>query len=110
MNQDPRYVFKELPDRGLALLRVQGEMGFEERKAFVGHCEGLLESSQARLALDLSRVGRLFSVYLGTVADLSERAKQAGKALSVLVNKRQLEMFRQANLDQLLDLVEVDGS
>ena len=108
MNNEAQMTVKEVPDRGLAVLRVIGELPFEKRKDFTAAAEQLLACEQQKLVIDLTRVIHLFSVYLGTIGDVHKRAIEAGKTLTVLVTRRIEEMFGQVGLDSVLTLVRVD--
>jgi anti-anti-sigma regulatory factor len=69
---------------GTATLEVlQDLLGMADRDEFVAGCRELLESNQKRLVMDLRKVRRIFSMYLGTIVDLSDRASRKGQQLSV---------------------------
>ncbi len=106
---EEQFVLQELPDRNISFLRVSGDLSFEARKDFVEKTRQLLASDQEKLVVDLTRVGHVFSVYFGTIADVSQQANAANKHFSVLVSERLAKLFTQTNLDRLINVVVVDG-
>lgn len=106
--KDEGLKVEELPDRQLAVLRVQGELEIHNRKVFKEASQALVDAPYERLVLDLTGVTRLFSMYIGSVADLHQRSVDAGKSLTILVTAPVLRIFEQTNLNEVLNLVQVD--
>lgn len=102
------FNIQEIPEREIAVLRVTGDLDFEKRKNFSESAEQLLKTSQPKIVIDLTAITRIFSVYLGTIVDIHQRSEKEGKALSVLANKKLSELFKQANIDSIINIVIVD--
>jgi len=96
-----------VPDRDIAVLKVQGELDWEDRTDFHAEIERLLRSDRPRLVIDLSRVTRMGSVYLGTLIDVGARAKEGGKGLSVILVDRMATVARRAGLEKVVSLIGV---
>lgn len=108
MPERGRFITQEIPERDLAVLRVSGEMEFEQRKDFVEAFDGLLESDCDKIVVDLTRIQRLFSIYLGTLVDFQQRSDKAGKTFSILAGQRLHTLFEKAKLLEVLTIVVVD--
>lgn len=102
-----RYSLNSIPERGIAMLRVTGDLNMQQRKEFVFNLEQLLACPEKKLVVDLTRIERLFSIYLGTLVDVKQRAEKDGKVFSILATKKVAQLFSQANLDVHVPLVVV---
>lgn len=102
------FTVKEVPDRAICVMRAQGELDLDQRKDFSFSAEQLLASDQPKLVLDLTKVSRMFSIFIGTIVDLNQRATQNGKVFSVLAGKKVADLFEQANLNETIPVVVVD--
>lgn len=108
MVEDGQFEIEEVGARGIAVLRVLGELTMNNRREFLEQAEELLTSPQPKLVIDLSRISRLFSLYLGSMLDIAQKAKQQDKVFSVLVTRKLADLFAQANLSESIPLVVVD--
>lgn len=97
----------EIDERGIAVLRVTASLRLEDRPQFSFLSEQLMYSDQPKRVIDLSRAAGLFSVYYGSLVDLSQRAVEDGSPLTILVNDRILDLFTKAGLAKTLPLVPV---
>ena len=107
MGKRETMYLEEVADRDICVLRVKGELDFDQRKDFSERVEELLAVSQKRLVVDLTGTRRLFSVFLGSMVDVHQRAEAAGKTLTVLASERVGHLFEQANLTSVLNVVVV---
>lgn len=107
MENNPHLNFNELPERNIAVLRVNGGLALEDRKVFQSLCAQLLSSRMEKKVIDLSRVTGIFSIYYGSIADLCQQAGKTDKPITVLVNPRIHDLFQKANLEDLVSMVQV---
>jgi anti-anti-sigma regulatory factor len=113
MNADapaPEAPFRldEMPDRGIAVLRVRGELTVENRRAFVALAEKLLACEQPKLVIDLSRLQRVFSMFIGTFIDLDQQARAQGQSLSFMMTQTVADMVRMVRDDDEMAIVVID--
>ena len=96
-------------EKDLAVLRVlPRELDFAQRLAFGEACGELLDSEARRLVVDLTRIERIFSVFVGTLADLALRAEDTGKSLTILARPAVAEVFQRVNLASPLNVRVVE--
>lgn len=99
--------------KSLAVLRVlTHELEFPMRMPFSLACRQLAETGCKHLVVDLTRVQRLISVFIGSLADLGLRAIDAEESLTILARPRVVEALRMVNLHKPLNvrIVESKGS
>ncbi|MFW5856909.1 MAG: STAS domain-containing protein [Planctomycetota bacterium] len=101
------FTVEDVESRDIAVLRIRGELGLEARREFAQHVQELLLSPRSKLVVDLTGVSRIFSIYFGSLVDLSQQAEGQERSLSVLVSKEQARRFEQASLQVTLNLVTV---
>jgi len=101
------FTVEDVESRDIAVLRIRGELGLEARREFAQHVQELLISPRSKLVVDLTGVTRIFSIYFGSLVDLSQQAEGQERSLSVLVSKEQARRFEQASLQVTLNLVTV---
>lgn len=107
MNTASQFAIEELPEHGICVVRVRGRLDVDRRSDFHFYVDQWLMSEQPKLVLDLTEVTRFFSLFLGTVADACERARQREKSPSVLVTARISDLFQRAGLTEQVPLVVV---
>ena len=96
-------------EKDLAILRILPDhLDFEQRLAFSRACSELLAAPVNRLVVDLTHVERIFSVFVGGLADLALRSEDAAKALTILARPPVAEIFRKVNLASPLNVHVVD--
>ncbi|MHC4873011.1 MAG: STAS domain-containing protein [Planctomycetota bacterium] len=105
MTENSDFVIEEMPDRDITILRVHGALEFDKRGVFSEHVEKLLASSNAKIVIDLTSVEKLFSVFLGSLVDVHQRAQDGGKVLSVLASPKVIKLLKQVNLDSILTII-----
>ena len=108
MSSHADFTLSEVEERGICLLRARGVLDFDSRKAFYAKAEMLLSSRQDKLVIDLTAANHIFSVYLGSIVDLTKRAGENNKQLVVLAKKKVVDLFEQANLMDTVNVVLVD--
>jgi anti-anti-sigma factor len=101
-------VLSEIEERNIAVLRVTGKLSMEHRRAFSSYCNQLIQSERSKKVIDLTRCESLFSIYFGSLVDLCQRIEAAGTAtVTILTNDHLHDLFKKANLADLLPLVPV---
>jgi anti-anti-sigma regulatory factor len=78
------------------------------RREFIEACESLVDSDRGKLVIDLTGALSISSMFLGTIADFSQRAAACGKHLAVLAGGRLARLFNQTSLQEIVDVVVVD--
>lgn len=105
MSPDPLCRIEIRKEKDLAVLRLlPKELAFAQRLEFGRACQELLASGCGRLAVDLTRVQALSSVFVGTLADLGLRATDAGQSVTILASPGVAEIFRKVNLASPLNV------
>ena len=94
-------------EEDLAVLKVRSRrLELRMREEFLAATAELLERPEARLAVDVSNLSRISSIFIGALVELNLRARQAGKSLTVLVSPEVLKQFSGMSLDQDMDIRE----
>jgi anti-anti-sigma regulatory factor len=101
-----KITVNEITERNICILKANGELTLEDRDEFSFNGEILLSSDQEKLALDLTGVNQLFSLYVGSIVDLAKRAKESGKSFTVVAKGKVLLILQQANLSELANLID----
>jgi anti-anti-sigma regulatory factor len=95
-----------IADRGLTVLRVLGpRLEIGSRDEFSRACDGLLSAETGKVAVDLTQVDRIFSLFIGTMVDLHVRAERVGKRLSIMASDPVYDSLARMGLEKTLDLV-----
>ena len=93
------------PETGTAVLEVTTEaLGMPDRAEFLAGCQDLMASDQKRLVLDLHSVRRIFSMFMGTIVDLSDRARRNGQSLTVKASPPAADLMRSVLGTRFLDI------
>jgi anti-anti-sigma factor len=101
-----QWAVQEAPERDLAVLRVAGEMDFEARAEFHKALQDLMAKSRNKIVVDLSRISRMSSVFIGTLIDFGGTARTTGKILSVIMVEKLAGICRNSGLDKVMTLIE----
>jgi anti-anti-sigma regulatory factor len=101
------FSVEDVEARDIAVLRIRGELGLEARTEFAQKTKELLLTERSKLVVDVTGVSRIFSIYFGSLVDLSQQAAAEERSVSVLVTPEQAARFEQANLQIPLNLVTV---
>ena len=100
-----RCSIQDFADRDMAVLQVQGEMDFDVRPEFQKQITELLASPRTKLVVDLSRVSRMSSVFIGTILDQGQNARTVGKSLSAVMVERLAGICRDAGLTKTVNII-----
>ncbi|MBN2712420.1 MAG: STAS domain-containing protein [Planctomycetes bacterium] len=101
------YQVEDVANRNIAVLRVQGELDFNDRGEFQNAIDFLFRNERPKLVIDLTRIQRIASVFIGTLVDVGMRAKKDGTPISVMMIKRLAKVCREAGLDKAMTIIEV---
>ena len=101
------YVLEEVDERDIAILRVQGELDFNDRGEFQNATDFLLQSKKSRYVIDLSKITRISSVFIGTLVDVGVKVRDAEKTISVMMAKRMAKVCREAGLEPTIQILDV---
>ena len=108
MTEAHNFVVEELPDQKQVRLRIlTPRMDVGHRQAFAEACESLLASRHKSLILDLSGLPRIFSLFIGSLVDLTQRAEAADKRLEIHVTAGVRNTLERMNLGETLTLETV---
>ena len=89
------------------VLRISGVMRYQDRELRLATMM-LLSGPQASVCIDVSGVPSLCSPEIQFLAKMAESAKGRGKQLRVRLSKSTRDLFKQLELDGLVQLEEVD--
>ena len=67
-------------------------------------CRKLLDSDHHEIVIDLSRVKRIISQYLGALAMAAAEARRSKRTLTVRATGTVLDVIKQVGFDQLMNL------
>jgi len=96
---------EDFNDRDLSILRIGGEMDFDVRADFIKALAALLAKPRTKIAVDLSRVLRMSSVFIGTLIDFGGQAKKANRQFSIVMVEKLAGVCREAGLDKVVSIV-----
>lgn len=100
------YRVDQIEDRGLAVLRIQGELDFDSRPQFQQALAELRDAEETRLAIDFSRVQRMSSVFIGTLIDFASSITADNKQLICMMRPKMANVCRDAGLGSVAQVVE----
>ena len=103
-----KYEVESISDREMAVLRVTGELDFDDRGDFRVAIDELLETPQPKRVVDLSQIKRMSSVYIGTLIDAGSRSRATNSVLSVILCGRMARVCREAGLERVVRIVDVE--
>jgi len=89
-------------------LSVTRDLYWELESEFDEACDRLVESSEEKLALDLTDVGFIFSPYVSRIVRLCAAAKERGKDLRILISPKLGDLFEMAGLTEELNVQIVE--
>ena len=99
--------FDTVEERDIKILRVQGELDFDVRSSFQENLSELIHADQQKLVVDLGKIQRMSSVYIGTMIDYANKASSEGKTLSCMMEDRMAGVCRDAGMDKVVPIVVV---
>jgi anti-anti-sigma regulatory factor len=99
------FIVEDLPDERSTLLRIEtSSLDLGQRDEVARAFDSLLDSRHHRLVVDLRKIGRIFSLFIGSLVDLKQRSEQRNKRLVILVNPQVRETLERMNLAETLDI------
>lgn len=103
------HSLSRLAQRGIEILRLRGELEYEDRPALIELLRGLVGGGGNKLVVDLTQVDRLSSVFIGTFLDYAAKARETGKSLSLVMRGRMAGICRNAGLDRAAQIITAAG-
>ena len=103
-----QFSIREFPDRGICCLSVDGDLSFDGRKDFSRFFGNLLASPREKLVIDMTRLERIVSVYLGTLVDCHKRATERNKTLTVLIPPKLQQTFKVFGIDKAVQIIAIE--
>lgn len=95
-----------LPEKDLAVLQVlRDSLEMSDREAFLAGCRELLATGQHNLLIDLCGLRRVFSVFVGSILDVSARARAENRRLLLKTTTAVAEVFRTVIRPEVLEII-----
>ena len=88
------------------VLKVFKELDFDYDVTFDRACSELVSSRETDLVIDLSRVNRITSTYIGLMAAAFFQAQSHGKKISVIAQGSVLHVLRLAGFENFMPLTD----
>lgn len=89
-------------------LVVHQDLYWESHEVFSQRCQELLACEDATITIDLTRVGFVFSTYLGILGNVFVEAKEKDKELVLRVSRRIEWIFQLAGFKEMLTIEVVE--
>ncbi len=96
----PEFVLKD------GVLTVHKEMDFDYDVGFDRCCNDLVNSPVENLTIDLSRISRITSTYVGLMAAAFFQAKQRGRSIAIVAHGQVLRVLKVAGFDNFITLTD----
>ncbi|MHC4874316.1 MAG: STAS domain-containing protein [Planctomycetota bacterium] len=106
MEDTAKFMINEIPQRNICILRASGELNVEDRKKFSMNADKLLRTEQEKLVIDLTRVNKIFSLYIGSIVDISRRAEEKKKSFSVMAQGTVLRILQEAGITEIVSVID----
>lgn len=101
-----KYVVNEVPDRGIAVLKVIGDLDFMSRACFKEALGQLGECEQSKLVIDISRISSLSSLYIGSLIDFGSTIQEKVRSLSVIMPASFVRACEGVGLDTVATIIK----
>ncbi len=88
------------------VLKVFKELDFDYDVTFDRACSELVSSKETKLTIDLSRITRITSTYIGLMAAAFFQAQSNGKSISVIAQGAVLNVLRLAGFANFMPLTD----
>ncbi len=88
------------------VLKVYKELDFDYDVTFDRACSELVSSPHDKLVIDLSRIDRITSTYIGLMAAAFFQAQANGKSISVIAHGAVLNALRLAGFEHFMPLTD----
>lgn len=96
----PDYVLKD------GVLKIYKEMDFDYDVGFDRACSDLVSSAETKLIIDLSRINRITSTYIGLMAAAFFQAQANEKSISIIAKGQVLNALRLAGFGNFMKLTD----
>ena len=96
----PEYVLKD------GVLTVYKEMDFDYDVGFDRSCNELINMPFDKLIIDLSRIRRITSTYIGLMAAAFFQARQRGKTIAIIAHGSVLHALHLAGFENFIKLTD----
>lgn len=96
----PDYELKD------GVLKIYKELDFDYDVTFDRACSELVSSPQTKLVIDLSRIERITSTYIGLMAAAFFQAQSHGKTISIIAHGTVLNTLRLAGFGNFMPLTD----
>lgn len=96
----PDYELKD------GVLTVYKEMDFDYDVGFDRSCNELINAQEEKLVIDLSRIHRITSTYIGLMAATFFQAQAHGKTIGIIAHGAVLHALRLAGFDNFIKLTD----
>lgn len=96
----PDYVLKD------GVLKIFKEMDFDYDVGFDRACSDLVSSPETKLIIDLSRIHRITSTYIGLMAAAFFQAQANEKSISIIAQGQVLHALRLAGFGNFMKLTD----
>lgn len=99
------FILEDQPQQFRMVLRVDAPaLDLDHRDEFAQAFNALLRSDHERIVVDLQKIDRIFSLFIGSLVDLHQRSDELGKRLQIIVSPEVRETFKRMNLLEALDI------
>ncbi len=101
------YKLSFLEERDACVLKIEGNLDFDERATFLEAMEKLFQLPGKKLVVDISNISRFSSVYIGTLIDQGGRARADGRILSAAMLEKMARVCRASGMEQVVHIIVV---
>ncbi len=98
---------EEIEDRDIAILHVEGELDFPVRAQFQKDLDRLRQTGRPKLVVDIGRIRRMSSLYIGSLIDFGHSVRQEQRTFSVMLSARLVEVCREVGLDSAASIIPI---
>ncbi|MBN2712421.1 MAG: STAS domain-containing protein [Planctomycetes bacterium] len=95
-------------DRDISVLRLTGDLDFDMRGEFSKALDELLATSSKKLVLDLSKISRMSSVFIGSMVDYGGSAASKGKTISCMLREKMARVCVDAGIEKVITVISVE--
>jgi len=102
------YAIDHIQERGIAILRIQGHLDFPTRGLFQTALAELQACEASKLVINMSKITKMSSLYLGTLIDFGNTAQRLGKGFSLMIPKNLSRVCTEVGLDSVAQIILVE--
>jgi len=96
---------KIVEEQNVAILRVEGDLDFDERTTFNRAVLDLIATPTTKLVIDMSRITRISSVFIGELVTHAHAASSSSRSISVSVPSQIAKICQESGLDKVTNLI-----